>query len=204
MKKVQMGITNNFCSQTLFIYGTYNEDKSADFGLFCWFSYVWDETLGVMACIGGDKLTKDNIRRNKVFSANLVNEPLLSLADYYGNVSGYHQQKMKNVPAIQKGQVLDVPILSDSPVSFELEVTKEIALNGSDVFICKIKNVLGEEYLMDEGITLEERVNRMQPIFTTHQTYFRAAAEEKSQWGEALNELSDDYDKSLSRMVTDD
>lgn len=204
MKKAQMGITNNFCPQSLFIYGTYNEDQSADFGLFCWFSYVWDETLGVMACIGGEKLTKDNIRRNKVFSANLVNEPLLPLADFYGNVSGYHEQKMKNLPKIQKGQVLDVPILSDSPVSFELEVTKEIALNGSDVFICKIKNVLGDEYLMDTDLSLNERLQRLQPVIATHQSYFKASTQQIGGWGEVLKELSDDYDKSLSRMVTDD
>jgi flavin reductase (DIM6/NTAB) family NADH-FMN oxidoreductase RutF len=203
MKKAKMGITNNFCPQTLFIYGTYKEDGTPDFGLFCWFSYVWDDKLGVMACIGGDKLTKDNIRRNKVFSANLVNEPLLPLADYYGNVSGYNEAKMKKMPKITEGTELNVPILCDSPVSYELEVSQEINLNGSDVFICQIKNVLCYEYLMDEGISLQERVKRVQPVFTTHQTYFRADAEEMGGWGDALNELGDEYDKGAAALVRD-
>lgn len=37
--------------------------------------------MGVMACICGDKLTKDKIRDTKVFSANLVSEQMLPFAD---------------------------------------------------------------------------------------------------------------------------
>ena len=58
---------NHFCPQSLFLYGTYREDGTPNFGLFCWFSYYWDEDLGVMACIGDTKLTKDLIRKNGVF-----------------------------------------------------------------------------------------------------------------------------------------
>lgn len=43
------------------------EDGKPDFGLFCWFSYVWDDELGVMCCIGGNKLTRRNIERDKGF-----------------------------------------------------------------------------------------------------------------------------------------
>ncbi|MCL1877713.1 MAG: hypothetical protein FWF80_02530 [Defluviitaleaceae bacterium] len=43
------GRRNEFCPQTLFLYGTYKEDCSPNFGLFCWFSYYWDSELGVMA-----------------------------------------------------------------------------------------------------------------------------------------------------------
>ena len=54
MGKVSIPITNDFCPQTLFLYGTYKEDGTPNFGLFCWFSYIWDSELGVMACIGGE------------------------------------------------------------------------------------------------------------------------------------------------------
>ena len=37
-----------------------------------------------MACIGGEKLTKDRIHATKTFSANLITEELLPLADYWG------------------------------------------------------------------------------------------------------------------------
>ena len=89
MAKVTRTVYNDFCPQTLFLYGNYKENGTPDFGLFCWFSYIWlEDGLGVMACIGEDKLTKDLIRKTGVFSANLVTEELLPLADYYGNTSG--------------------------------------------------------------------------------------------------------------------
>ena len=34
MKKVSISITNDFCPQTLFLYGTYKEDGAPNFGLF--------------------------------------------------------------------------------------------------------------------------------------------------------------------------
>ena len=91
-----------------------------------------------MACIGEEKLTKDLIRKNGVFSANLVTETLFPLADYYGCTSGRdNSDKMKFTPTVEGGQVLDVPTIAESPVSFELRVVKEIhAAEGSDIFLC--------------------------------------------------------------------
>jgi flavin reductase (DIM6/NTAB) family NADH-FMN oxidoreductase RutF len=94
VSKVSVSISNDFCPQTLFLYGTYKENGTPNFGLFCWFSYIWDSELGVMACIGGEKLTKDRIHATGVFSANLVTEAILSLADYFGNTDGYGADKM--------------------------------------------------------------------------------------------------------------
>ena len=119
MSKVNIAPTNDFCPQTLFLYGTYDDEGKPDFGLFCWFSYLSDDGhLGVMACIGGEKLTKDNIHKRKVFSANLVTEKLLPLADYMGTVDGRANPDKMNVDiAIDKGSVLPVPVLKDSPVT---------------------------------------------------------------------------------------
>lgn len=100
-----------------------------------------------MACIGGEKLTKDLIRANKVFSANLVSESMLHLADYLGNTEGYKKEKM-NIPIeVERGAVLNVPVLKSSPWVFELEVKRSVLLNGSEVFLCKIRNTLVEEEL---------------------------------------------------------
>lgn len=76
MDKVNLPISNDYCPQTLFCYGTFREDGQPDFGLFCWLSYCWLDKLGVMAAIGGPKLTLDRIHATRVFSANLVTEEL--------------------------------------------------------------------------------------------------------------------------------
>ncbi len=174
MKKVSVSPTNDYCPQTLFLYGTYKEDGTPNFGLFCWFSYYWHEGLGAMACIGGSKLTLDRIRETKVFSANLVTENLLPLADYCGTAAGRKQGKMDVPFAWEKGAVLDVPVLSDSPVSFELEVEKLLPMDENDdvVLLCKMKNVLMDASLQAEGETAEEKLRRIAPLRTTCMTYF--------------------------------
>ena len=184
MTKISRQATNDFCPQTLFLYGTYKEDKTPDFGLFCWFSYCWDNELCVMMCIDGEKLTKDRIKAGNVFSANLVTEKLLPMADYLGNKSGYDADKMNFHADIGKGEILDVPILMESPVNYELEVTQRIPFGEGEVFLCRIRNVLYSEELTDQQISVGERLKNIAPISTTCNTYFSYTGEVLGSWGE--------------------
>lgn len=184
MTKISRQATNDFCPQTLFLYGTYKEDYTPDFGLFCWFSYCWDKELCAMICIGGEKLTKDRIKAGNVFSANLVTQKLLPMADYLGNKSGYDEDKMNFDTAIGEGKALDVPILKESPVNFELEVASSIPLDDGEVFLCRMRNVLYDEELTDESLSVGERLRRIAPISTTCGTYFSYTGEVLGAWGE--------------------
>ena len=184
VKKVSVPRTNDFCPQTLFLYGTYKEDGTPNFGLFCWFSYLWDSELGVMASIGGEKLTKDRIHATGVFSANLVTEAILPLADYFGNTDGYKGEKMDLPLEISRGAVLDVPILNASPLSFELEVAQSIPLHDGEVLLCKIRNVLVDEMLADDSKTIEDKLQAIAPVRTTCQTYFSWNGKAMGKWGE--------------------
>lgn len=156
--------SNAYCPQTFYTYGTYKEDGAPNFGLFCWLSYCWDGELGIMACIGGEKLTKDRIRATGVFSANLVTEELLPLANYFGNKEGYDPGKMKVDAAISKGQVLNVPVLEASPWIFELEVKQTVTLDDGDIFICKIRNTLVEETFAHSPANGPVPVNEAKPV----------------------------------------
>jgi flavin reductase (DIM6/NTAB) family NADH-FMN oxidoreductase RutF len=187
--KRSIPISNHFCPQTLFLYGTHREDMTPNFGLFCWFSYYLDTEMGVMACIGGEKLTKDRIHETKVFSANLVTEELLPLADYCGNTEGYDRNKMSVPVETEMGRVLNVPVLATSPWIYELEVDQSIALNGGEVFLCKIRNVLADELLCDETLCIEERMNTIRPVLTIRQTYFRWDGTAIGPWGEPMKEV---------------
>ena len=185
MKKISVPVSNHFCPQALFLFGTYREDGSANFGLFCWVSYCWDGELRVMACIGEDKLTRDRIRRTGVFSMNLVNKELLPFADFCGGNSGYAEKKQKAVVEVIRGNALDVPVLAQSPWSYELEVSRTIALDGGgELYVCKIRNILADEMLADEGRSVEERIHSMNPVLTTHYTYFDFHGARQGAWGE--------------------
>ncbi len=191
MKK-SIPISNHFCPQTLFIYGTYKEDGTPNFGLFCWFSYYFDREMGVMACIGGNKLTRDRIHETRVFSANLVTEELLPLADYFGNIEGYSEGKMRVPVETEKGRLLNVPVLAKSPWVFELEVDRSLPLEGGEVLLCKIRNVLAEELLCDETLSLEKRMETIRPVHSIRQSYFRWDGTEFGPWGEPMQRVLND------------
>lgn len=188
MEKRSLKPNNDYCPQTLFLYGTYDEQGNPDFGLFCWFSYIWDEEMGVMCCIGGDKQTRRNIERSKIFSANLVTEELLPAADHLGCVSGNDPDKMKIDLDIGKGAVLDVPVLNNSPVNFELEVTDFIEKNDGEIMLCKIRNVLQDVSLSsDESVA--SKLSRIAPVKTTAKTYLGYDGRDLGAWGEPMKRL---------------
>jgi len=171
MKK-SLPLIRHFCPLTLFLYGTYKENGTPNFGTFSWFNYYFDNEVSVMACIAGEKQTKDRIRATKTFSANLVTEELLPLADYFGNVSGYDINKMNVSVEIETGCVLNVPVLVKSPWVYELEVDRTLKFDGSDLFFCKVKNVLADESIVDEPENVESWMNLIRPVQSVRQCYF--------------------------------
>ena len=187
VKKINLGPSNKFCPQALFLYGTYKEDGTPNFGLFCWFSYCWDTELCVMACVGGEKLTKDRIRQTKVFSANLVSEPLLKLADHLGTTEGYSPGKMDIDISFERGKILNVPVLTESPWTFELEVFNTVALNDSEIYLCGIRNTQAAEELAGDDLSLGEKMRLASPVIWTGSgvgQYFRIDPETIGATGE--------------------
>jgi len=167
--KVSVPVTNDLCPQTLFTYGTFREDGQPNFGLFCWFSYCWFDDLGVMCAIGGHKQTQDRILATRVFSANLVTEENLALSDYFGTADGHDADKMDIPFQWERGQKLDVPVLTSSPFSFELEVEKVIPTNeeeGDTVFLCRIRNVLKNAELVDSGLPMDALMRKVGAVRT--------------------------------------
>lgn len=168
--KISCTPTNDLCPQMLFTYGTFKEDGTPNFGLFCWFSYCWLDDLAVMCCIGAPKQTQDRILANRVFSANLVTESNLALSDYFGTADGHDADKMDIPFQWERGQKLDVPVLTDCPFSFELEVERVVPLNaeeGINIFICHIRNVLKNADTMDSALPLDELMRKVGAVRTT-------------------------------------
>ncbi|MBQ8314636.1 MAG: flavin reductase [Lachnospiraceae bacterium] len=197
MKKVSVPVTNDICPQTLFVYGTKNEDGTPDFGLFCWFSYCWFDQLGVICAIGGSKRTLENIRRNKVFSADLVVESNLPLADYFGTADGRDADKMDVTVEWEEGAVLPVPVLCSSPLTFELEVDKEITTGKQDevVLLCRIRNVLKDEALLDTSLTPEEIYKKVAAVCTSVDcNYWSWDGRHLGTWHERAKEIKADVE----------
>lgn len=182
-----------YAPQALFLYGTKRDDGTPNFGLFSWFGYAWiDDQLGVMACIGEEKLTKDLICRNGVFSLNLVTEELLPLADYYGNTAGRTvADKMKHLPTISWGEVLDVPTIAESPLTLELQVKQEIVeAGGSSIFLCHIRNTSVDEGLLDPSVPYIDRYKKCAAVISAgDETYASVDGRMLGKWGEPMKFL---------------
>lgn len=197
MKKISVAATNDLCPQTLFVYGTMNTDGTPDFGLFCWFSYCWFDDLGVICAIGGSKRTLENIRRNKVFSANLVVENNLPIADYFGTADGRDIDKMDIAVEWEKGAVLPVPVLCSSPLCFELEVEKEISTGEHDetVLLCRIRNTLKDEALTDPALTSEDILKKVAAVRTCiNDDYWSWDGRHLGKWHERAKEIKADVE----------
>ncbi len=203
MAKVKGEISNNFCPQALYLYGNYEADGTPHFGLFSWLGWCWlgegDGALGVMACIGEEKTTKDLIRKTGVLSVNLVSEALLPLADYYGTTPGRENpDKMKRLPTVEKGQVLPVPTIAESPVSLEMKVVEERPLSkarlggepggASTLFLCEVVNVTIDQRLTDKTIPFMDRLRLAAPVISAgEETYMTPAGKFLGQWGHVAN-----------------
>ena len=169
---------------SLFLYGTNKEDGNPNFGLFTWIAGCWNGEYSIMACIGEPKLTQDRILAEKRFSANLVNEELLPLADYFGNNSGHNPGKMDVPLNVGRGKVLDIPVLNDSPYVLELEVTKEIPLaDKSIIFVCKVCNTIKAKEL-ESMASIEDCLAFAKPIVSVGQEYFTFQPVSKGKWGQ--------------------
>lgn len=197
MKKISVPTTNDICPQTLFVYGTMNSDGTPDFGLFCWFSYCWFDQLGVICAIGGKKRTLENIRRNGVFSANLVVENNLPLADYFGTADGRDDDKMRIAVEWEAGSVLPVPILCSSPLSFELKVDKEIVIGEHEetVLLCRIQNTVKDEALTNASMTSEEILRATAAVRTCgNNDYWSWDGRHLGKWHERAKEIQPDVE----------
>ena len=100
--------------------------------------------------------------------------------------------KMKFLPTVEWGQVLNVPTIVESPVSFELEVKKAIPMgDGSDIFLCLIRNVTQDEKLPDMEVPFTERLMKAAPVFAPGEdTYSTIDGRYHGKWGEPMKNVA--------------
>ena len=95
MEKINLSPDWVFSPQPMYIIGTKNEDGSPNFCIITWLGFSYDNGPCMMMTVGGAKLAQKNILREKRFSANMITEDNLWLADYFGNTNGENVKKMK-------------------------------------------------------------------------------------------------------------
>ncbi len=140
----------SMCVQPSFIIGTNNEDGSADFAPITWVSATYEggDSYLLVISMFGSKMTKKNVIRTGVFSANLVSVDMLPLMDYFGSKHAKDGKKNEISYDVVRGEVLDVPILDQSRWVYECEVKKAVEMGDSTTFFCYIRNIQMDERMV--------------------------------------------------------
>lgn len=155
----------SMCVQPSFIIGTNNEDGSANFAPITWASATHEEGEGYLFVISifGTKMTKKNIERTGLFSANLVSTDMLPLMDYFGSKHAKDGKKDDVSYEVVRGEVLDIPVLNESRFVYECEVAKTVETGDSTTFFCRIRNIQMDENLVCED-TFDVDLTVLDPV----------------------------------------
>lgn len=144
----------SMCVQPAFIIGTNNEDGTANFAPITWVSVTHEEGDGYLLVISmfGTKMTKKNVLRTGIFSANLVSTDMLPLMDYFGSKHAKDGAKNDMSYKVSRGEIVDVPVLDESRFVYECEVERTVETGDSTTFFCRIRNIQMDERLVCEDI----------------------------------------------------
>lgn len=189
MKKIDILPDWVFSPQPMYIIGTKNEDGTPNFCIITWLGFSFDNGPNLMMTVGGTKLTKTNILREGKFSANMITEDNLWLADYFGNTNGQGGSKNAVPYTYQWGNIVDVPIIDECCWSYECEVSRVIELDGAHLFLAKIRNIQIDNKLEDMDMKRID-LTQIRPVIYAPYNYFST--------GNKLGEMGD-WEKHLRK-----
>lgn len=121
----------------------------------------------------------------------------MALADYFGRADGRDGDKMDKPMEWERGAVLPVPVLCSSPLSFELEVDREISTGKHDetVLLCRIRNTLKDAALTDPSMPAEEIYREVAAVRTCIDCdYWSWDGRHLGKWHERAKEIKADVE----------
>ncbi len=163
-----------FFPQPAYLVGCFAQDGRPIFSLKTWVTFAGlnPPTLMFVGRNARKKATTLRILEAGVFSASLVIEDLLEAADYCGSVSGLTADKVADTGmAWERGAVLDVPLPSLSPWTYECRVARTLDWGDATIFFGEVENIL-----VDEGIGTAERgtvdIPALKPVIYAPTAYY--------------------------------
>ena len=114
----------------------------------------------------------DIIKRTGEFVINLTTEDLCRATDWCGVRSGKDYDKFKEMHLTpQTGQVVKAPLIAESPLNIECQVTEVRPLGSHDMFMARVVAIDAEEKLIDKT-TGAFQLNHAGPIAYSHGKYY--------------------------------
>ena len=92
----------------------------------------------------------DIIKRNGAFVINLTTEDMAFATDWVGVKSGWDYNKFEEMGLTpRRAEMVEAPIVAESPLSIECRVKEIVPLGSHDMFIAEVVNVKADERYLD-------------------------------------------------------
>lgn len=119
-----------------------------------------------------ERHSHDIILKNKEFVINLTTDALSKATDWCGVRSGKDHNKFKEMHLTpEKAQVVNAPLIAESPVNIECKVVEVKELGSHDMFIAEVVAVSGDEKYFDPS-TGQFQLNQAELITFSHGKYY--------------------------------
>ncbi|MDO4619846.1 MAG: flavin reductase family protein [Lachnospiraceae bacterium] len=145
-------------------------DGKDDVCTVAWAGTVCTNPPMVSISLRKSRLTYDYVSETGVFVINLTTEKLARATDFCGVRSGRDLDKFAEMQLTKEEAAhISCPMLAESPVSIECEVTEAKDLGSHTMFLAEVKAVHADEACLDE----QERFDLMRahPIVYSHGAY---------------------------------
>ncbi len=147
-----------------------NKEEKKNIITVAWTGTVCTNPAMVYISVRPERYSYDMIKDTKEFVINLGTEKLVKAVDYCGVKSGRQVdkfQEMKLTPGESKN--IKAPIIMESPVNIECQVTEILPLGSHHMFLAKVVGVhVDAQYLNEKG---KFELDKAKPIVYSHGEY---------------------------------
>ncbi len=147
-----------------------NQAGEEDVCTVAWAGTVCTNPPMVSISLRKSRLTYDYIMDTGCFVINLTTEQLAWATDYCGVRSGRNENKFETAHlTTEAGEMIDCPLISESPVNIECRVTETKDLGSHTMFIAEVLCVHADDQYMDEQNKFD--LSKTKPIVYSHGEY---------------------------------
>ncbi|MBR6477578.1 MAG: flavin reductase family protein [Lachnospiraceae bacterium] len=136
-----------------------------------WTGTICSDPAMVSISVRPERYSHQILKDTGEFVINLTTKDLAFATDYCGVKSGRDVDKFKEMHlTAMPASVVKAPLIGESPVNIECQVTEVKTLGSHDMFMAKVVAVHADEKYMDENHKFH--LDRAEPIIYSHGTYF--------------------------------
>ena len=148
-------------------------DKEGNLNLMtvAWTGTICSDPPMVYVSIRKERHSHHMIRETGEYVINLTTEKLARATDFCGVRSGRDMDKFKEMQLTPvHGELKYAPMVEESPVSIECQVTQVVELGSHDMFMAKVTAVYVDETYMDGKGTFH--LEKAEPLVYSHGQYY--------------------------------